>query len=157
APASNPRIDIVTADSSGTLAITQGSENASPVAPAYPTNKVVICEVYNVVAETGIYDYENQQTSQGYIYNDVRNITQPVYIASESQIAPGIITNASLSAAVGILQTGMILMWGTTSAPTGWVFCDGSSLLRAGTYAALFAVIGTTFGSADGTHFNVPD
>ncbi|CAK0747736.1 hypothetical protein CCP3SC15_1500002 [Gammaproteobacteria bacterium] len=24
-------------------------------------------------------------------------------------------------------------------------------------YAALFAVIGTTFGSADGTHFNVPD
>jgi microcystin-dependent protein len=29
--------------------------------------------------------------------------------------------------------------------------------LRAGTYAALFAVIGTTFGSADGTHFNVPD
>ena len=26
-----------------------------------------------------------------------------------------------------------------------------------GTYAALFAVIGTTYGAADSSHFNVPD
>jgi microcystin-dependent protein len=52
---------------------------------------------------------------------------------------------------------GTITMFGGAVAPTGWVLCDNSSLLRAGTYAALFAVIGTTFGSADGTHFNVPD
>lgn len=43
------------------------------------------------------------------------------------------------------------------TAPTGFVACDGASLLRAGTYADLFAVIGTTYGAADGTHFNVPD
>lgn len=52
---------------------------------------------------------------------------------------------------------GAILMYGGTSAPAGWLICDGASLLRAGTYAALFAVIGTAFGSADGTHFNLPD
>lgn len=52
---------------------------------------------------------------------------------------------------------GSIVMYGASSAPTGWINCDGASLLRAGTYAALFAVIGTTYGSADGTHFNVPD
>ena len=40
--------------------------------------------------------------------------------------------------------------------PTGWLACDGSSLLRA-SYPALFAKIGTTWGSADATHFNVPD
>lgn len=57
---------------------------------------------------------------------------------------------------VGV-PTGTVVMFGAASAPTGWILCDGSSLLRAGTYAALFAVIGTTYGSADGTHFNAPN
>lgn len=52
---------------------------------------------------------------------------------------------------------GMIMPYAGTSAPAGWVLCDGASLLRAGTYATLFGVVSTTFGSADGTHFNVPD
>ncbi len=52
--------------------------------------------------------------------------------------------------------TGAITMWTTASAPTGWLLCDGSSLLRA-SYTDLFGVIGTTFGSADGTHFTLPD
>ena len=34
--------------------------------------------------------------------------------------------------------------------------CDGSSLLRT-EYPDLFAVIGVTYGNADGTHFNLPD
>jgi microcystin-dependent protein len=49
-----------------------------------------------------------------------------------------------------------VRMYAGASAPTGWLLCDGASYLRAD-YAALFAVIGTTYGSADGTHFNVPD
>jgi microcystin-dependent protein len=40
--------------------------------------------------------------------------------------------------------------------PTNWLLCDGSSLLRTD-YAELFSAIGTAFGSADGTHFNIPD
>lgn len=52
---------------------------------------------------------------------------------------------------------GIIMGYGAASAPAGFLICDGASLLRAGTYAALFAAIGTTWGSADGTHFNVPD
>lgn len=52
---------------------------------------------------------------------------------------------------------GTINAYGGATAPTGWLLCDGSSVLRAGTYAALFAVIGASFGAADGTHFNVPD
>lgn len=38
----------------------------------------------------------------------------------------------------------------------GWLKCDGRSLSRT-TYAALFAVIGTSFGSVDGNSFNLPD
>lgn len=90
APTSHPRIDIVTADSSGTIAITQGTESVSPSAPAYPTNKVVICEVYNVVGETALYDNDSQTSGQGYISNDVRMILQPVYIGSATQVATGL-------------------------------------------------------------------
>ena len=40
--------------------------------------------------------------------------------------------------------------------PVGALACDGTSYLRSD-YPDLFAVIGTTWGAADGTHFNVPD
>lgn len=53
--------------------------------------------------------------------------------------------------------TGGIMMWGTGTAPTGWLLCAGAAVSRT-TYAALFAVIGTTFGVGDGsTTFNVPN
>jgi len=45
----------------------------------------------------------------------------------------------------------------TPTAIPGWLLCDGASYLRTGTYASLFGAISTTYGSADGTHFNVPD
>ena len=48
------------------------------------------------------------------------------------------------------------MAFGGATAPTGWLVCDGSSVLRA-SYPDLFAAIGTTWGSVDGTHFNVPD
>ena len=54
------------------------------------------------------------------------------------------------------MPSGSIQMFGGATAPTNWLLCDGASLLRA-SYTTLFGIIGTTFGSADGTHFNVPD
>lgn len=55
-----------------------------------------------------------------------------------------------------VFLTGMLVPYGGSSAPTGWLICDGSSLLRA-SYPSLFTAIGTAFGSADGTHFNLPN
>jgi len=56
-----------------------------------------------------------------------------------------------------VFQSGMLMMWTTATAPTGWLLCNGSAISRT-TYATLFAVIGTTFGSGDGsTTFNLPD
>jgi len=54
-------------------------------------------------------------------------------------------------------EVGAIKPWGKSTAPAGYVLCDGASLARAGTYADLFAVIGTTYGTADGSSFNVPN
>lgn len=58
---------------------------------------------------------------------------------------------------VTAVPTGGILDFGGTSAPTGFLLCDGSAVNR-GTYAALFAVIGTAYGAGDGTTtFTLPD
>ena len=52
---------------------------------------------------------------------------------------------------------GIIMPFAGTVAPQGCLFCDGSAVSRT-TYAALFAVIGTTYGEGDGsTTFNIPD
>lgn len=52
---------------------------------------------------------------------------------------------------------GEITIWATSSAPTGWLVCDGSAVSRS-TYSALFAIIGTTYGVGDGsTTFNLPN
>jgi microcystin-dependent protein len=53
--------------------------------------------------------------------------------------------------------TGGLIMWGTGTAPSGWLLCNGAAVSRT-TYAALFAVISTTFGVGDGsTTFNLPN
>ena len=62
-----------------------------------------------------------------------------------------------VSSTPNYVPTGGLLMWSTASAPTGYLLCNGSAVSRS-TYAALFAVVGTTFGSGDGsTTFNLPD
>ena len=53
--------------------------------------------------------------------------------------------------------TGTILPWSTITPPSGFLECDGTAVSRS-TYAALFAVVGTTYGIGDGsTTFNVPN
>jgi microcystin-dependent protein len=55
------------------------------------------------------------------------------------------------------IPAGAMQMYGGSSAPDGWLLCDGSAVSRT-TYAALFTAIGTAFGVGDGsTTFNVPD
>ena len=55
------------------------------------------------------------------------------------------------------VNTGLIVPWSDTSVPSGFLACDGTAVSRT-TYADLFAVVGTTYGSGNGsTTFNVPD
>jgi len=50
---------------------------------------------------------------------------------------------------------GSIIMFGGTTAPDGWLFCDGASYLKT-SYPTLFAVIGIKFGG-DSTNFSLPN
>lgn len=57
----------------------------------------------------------------------------------------------------GMMPTGSIIPFAGTTVPDGYLLCDGSAISRT-TYADLFAVIGTVYGTGDGsTTFNIPN
>lgn len=59
--------------------------------------------------------------------------------------------------AIDIAPTGAVVGWPVATAPTGWLLLDGAAISRT-TFAALFALIGTTYGIGDGsTTFNLPN
>lgn len=66
--------------------------------------------------------------------------------------------NSKLSSSQsGFIPIGSIFWYTETTAPIGFLICDGSAISRM-TYSDLFSVIGTTFGTGDGsTTFTLPD
>ncbi len=55
------------------------------------------------------------------------------------------------------IPTGMVIARLSTVVPAGWLLCDGQQVSRT-TYALLFSVIGTNYGTGDGsTTFTLPD
>ena len=53
--------------------------------------------------------------------------------------------------------TGVVQAFAGSTTPQGWLLCDGSAVNRTD-YAALYAVIGTTYGAGNGsTTFNLPN
>jgi microcystin-dependent protein len=59
--------------------------------------------------------------------------------------------------AVAINPIGSVITMTENTIPTGYLYCNGQAVSRT-TYAGLFALIGTKYGTGDGsTTFNVPD
>lgn len=56
-----------------------------------------------------------------------------------------------------LIVPGLMLPYAGSTSPSGWLLCSGQTVSRT-TYAALFEVIGTTYGTGDGTTtFGIPD
>lgn len=55
-----------------------------------------------------------------------------------------------------VLLPGLILSYGGSSAPTGFLMCDGSAVSQTD-YADLYAIIGISYGNPGGGLFNLPD
>lgn len=56
-----------------------------------------------------------------------------------------------------ITPSGVVLSFAGSAAPSGWLLCYGQAISRT-TNAALWNIIGTTYGAGDGsTTFNLPD
>jgi microcystin-dependent protein len=105
------------------------------VAPVSPTSPVALGENDPRVLTQG--ENDAAQGSSGVPSNTNRFVTQQ---------------DPALGA-----PTGVITMFGGAAAPANWLLCDGSAVSRS-TYAALFAAIGTAYGTGNGTTtFNLPD
>ena len=80
--------------------------------------------------------------------------TVPVVLPADPTTALQAATKQYVDAAG---PAGAIMAFAGTTAPSGWLKCEGQAISRA-TYATLFAVIGTTWGAGDTTTtFNLPD
>ena len=54
------------------------------------------------------------------------------------------------------VAAGFVKMFAGSVPPPGYMICNGASLLRA-QYPELYTTLGTTYGSVDSLHFNIPD
>jgi len=84
------------------------------------------------------------------------SVVEVIYLTSPGNhfrllaVSPGVQTGGKVEIGGGMD------FWGTT-APAGWLFAYGQAVSRT-TYALLFVVMGTTYGTGDGsTTFNLPD
>lgn len=113
----------------------QGTLKVISSASEYP-----ILTQQTLTENSGIYQYELAQfkaTSTG--------ITD--FVDKRSYLRNDIITT----------PVGTINIYAGSTAPIGWLICDGSAISRAD-YADLFSIIGTTYGDGDGsTTFNLPN
>jgi len=78
---------------------------------------------------------------------------------TNAKIQDGAVTSAKLNASAvsALMPSGSLMPYAGSSAPTGYLLCDGAAISRT-TYSALFALVGTTYGSGDGSStFNIPD
>lgn len=65
--------------------------------------------------------------------------------------------SSSVPAVNEIMPAGTVVQTARSTAPTGWLLCQGQTISRA-TYSVLFAAIGTIYGAGDGsTTFTLPN
>lgn len=84
------------------------------------------------------------------------SITLPVLPSTTSVVTIDNSGNMSTTDVAFLNPSGSITMYGGASAPTGYLICDGSQLSRSA-YPALFAAIGTAYGTSGSTDFFIPD
>jgi microcystin-dependent protein len=141
----------------------------------------MVFSIYNVdTGGTALWTETQTVTVTNGIYNVVLGATTPITLAFDTQYYLGVkvgtdsemtprrpLTSVgyalrakvadSVNNTASIIPYGMVVAFAGTTAPSGWLICDGSAVSRT-TYASLFAAIGTVHGSGDGsTTFNLPD
>ena len=104
--------------------------------------------------QTGIMTIYGSTTNASNLFTNVTSGTINIGSSTSTTNIFGIIkgNNGTLLGT----PVGTVITFAGTTAPDGYLLCDGSQYATTGTYANLFAVIGTTYGSSAG-NFYVPD
>jgi microcystin-dependent protein len=167
----NEEVCLVTAKTSTQFTVSRGYDGTTGVAHlAGIAIEHCVAAIDYTEANFHINDQTHDQHGQ-YLRRDVLTTKGDIYVRTASGIvrlaigADGQVLTADAASTGGMkwstlsfLASGVIWLYGGTTAPTGWLFCDGSTQSRT-TYANLFAVVGTAFatGGEAGTDFRLPD
>lgn len=154
------RTEAAAAASAATAAVTT-AQTAANSASTYAGNAQTYAGNANTSAGEAAGYASNASTSATNAASSETNAHNSELAAASSESnASTSETNAAASAAaaaLAITPTGSVLAFAGSTSPVGWLLCDGSAVSRTD-YAALFAVIGTTYGSGNGsTTFNLPN
>lgn len=104
APSVNPRIDLISSDTSGNLVITGGSEAVSPTPPALPDGHLEIGHVYLRVGGTVIKDEDNDDSTNHYIIDRRPFIFEPLADVIYQTNVETLSGSKSLDTAEGVYQ-----------------------------------------------------
>lgn len=153
---SNVQLDAAVAavGSSGTLALSVGSA----AAPTYAFTGDTGTGIYRAGAsQVAVSLAGTQQLLLSSTALTVPNASLALTAGSISAGGSCSITGAYSGGTGQLVPTGSTHVWWTATVPTGYLFANGAAVSRT-TYAALYALFGTTFGAGDGvTTFNLPD
>ena len=96
-------------------------------------------------------------TTKGILYGQGASAVLVTAAGTENQLLQADSSGIpAFQTVTGLNPEGSIMMYAAASAPTGYLLCDGSNVSRT-TYSVLFAVIGTSYGSGDGSTFGLPN
>lgn len=100
---------------------------------------------------TGVQDITGNKTFSGTVTFS-GSLTVPTATTASQPV-----TKAQLDAVSSATPIGAMMIWPGSVAPTAYLLCQGQAISRT-TYSALFTLLGTTYGTGDGsTTFNLPD
>ena len=132
--------------SSNTFVITNGTS----VYTVAPTNNFP-----SAITVQGAATFESTVTVSGNA-NFTSNVTVKGDVHVSSKVCASAFYGDGLNIS-GLLPPGVIVPYGVTAAPTGFLLCNGQAVSRT-TYSALFAVVSSLYGDGDASStFNVPD
>ena len=144
--------EIQFSDGDAAMTIANGGAVTFSVAPSLPDNTVETADIQ----DDAITLAKLATMARGsLIYGDANG--NPAALSVGTGVLTGNGTDVSWGAAANGVPEGTIIWHAASTPPTGYLKANGDAISRS-TYATLFAVIGTTYGTGDGSNtFNVPD
>ena len=141
-----------------------GTANAQVIGPTVPSS-FTLTSGYSVIFSAGLTNTApaTLNVNSTGVVNVLKGTPAGIIPLAANDIVSGNIyvatydgTEFQLVGAASSVPSGSVFYTASGTVPSGYVAGDGSSQLRSA-YPTLFAAIGTTYGSADSSHFNLPD
>lgn len=147
-----PKMYLVVNSTSGGFAITFGGSSGSIISIPNGYSSFVYCNGSNFYAAPSSC-IGNFTTTGNLAVSGNTTISGTTTVTGNTTLSG----NLTVTGSSTIVPLGTIVAYVSTTPATGFLLCNGAAVSR-GTYANLFALVGTTYGAGDGvTTFNLPN